>query len=763
MINQPIKIKVKTPDGKIWEIPESSLDAAIARGADLLNETEQQEYLGVPQAPNKDNLAPPINNAPTKMSKVKMPDGRVWDVPEDKLSVAQERGGKILDEDPNYNQVFKTVARSAKTLAASATGGLVDTATSLYNIPASLENAKTPEMRSVGRAMDEMNPYAVDTDVEATNLPIIPSAEHAIENKIDEATGGYTNTKEGDSTQAALRMVGSIASPGGLAKGAARIGAKGATTVLAGLGTTKPVGLAGAAATGAVASEAEKAGYGGVASAALGLGAGIGVGLTTSVAKAFNTKLALAKLTGNSPKNIDLNAVKAFEEAGLPYTNTTVNESKGLKGVEEIMSKTPYFGTKQAKTLRANDKEYALALDEAIAKVGEKIAQHDSPSSLDTGNIIKEVFEDTKAYTDNIKNELYGEANKLLPAAAEGMPSHLSESISKIRKTVKTLRPSADESFLLKYLDDLEAGFVLGGESSKTIVPVPVEMLVGTKRSLNDIINWDVKASGVRNQLKQLQHASQQDIEAYGKTNTKWYEAYKKADAFYGERLGSKAFASDSVKKKILSAENPEKILGTLNDISDFKALKQSLEVNEAGAKFFDSIKREKLTDLIMGKTIDTSKESVNYSGFAKAMENPRTKELIKYLAGDNYKELDKFLSVAKAAVRRNARIVNPSGTAPTNTVISSILAVLTGTGVGAVAGATVAASSAAKLGTLAYGLNWLVTNKKALNMGIEAAKKQAAGDMKAANILSGRLERSMVDNLGDDFVRQFLALSTDE
>lgn len=748
---------VRRPDGVIYKIPEHNLDYAVSpeMGGEVVGEPFEASTTPQPnETPQQQSTQENINSQ--KIYDVKRPDGVIYKVPEHNLDAARKLGGVVVD--PEYDGLIKTGARSAKSIASGAAGSIPDTITSTYNIPAVVENAKTPEMMSVSQDISELNPYPSNQNIEAPNLPLIPSATEAVDKGIDETTGGYTKTKEGDSLQTGLKMVGAIASPGGLARGAAKAGAKGTASVLAGLGTTKPIGLAGAGAAGAVSSEAEKAGYGGVASAALGLGAGAGVGLGNAVVKNFNAKLALAKLTGNSPKNIDLNAVKAFEEAGLSYTNTTVNKSKGLKGVEEIMSKAPYFGTKQAKTLTANDKEYAVALEEAIAKVGEKIAQHDNASSLDTGNIIKEVFEDTKAYTDNIKNELYADAIKLLPTKAEGMPSHLSQAINKIRKTIKTLRPSTDEMFLLKYLDDLEAGFVLGGDTTKTIVPVPVEMLVGTKRSLNDIINWDVKASGVRNQLKQLQHASQQDIEAYGKTNPKWYESYKKADSFYGQRLGSEAFASDSVKKKILDEKNPEKILGNLNDISDYKALGQSLGVNESGTKFFESIKREKLSELLLGKVINPSTESVNYTGFVKAMENPRTKELVKYLAGDKYNELYKFLSVAKAAVRRNARIVNPSGTAPTNTVINTILAAITGGS--AVSSLANTAEGLAAAGIAGYGLNWFVTNKSALKWGIEAAKKQAKGDSKAANIISGRIERSMIDDLGDDFVRQFIAFS---
>lgn len=668
--------------------------------------------------------------------------------------------GMSKNVDQDYDSFGKTAARSAKSLASGAIASIPDTAASLYNIPAMAENAKTPEMRANSPSgfapeslVPEPSPYP------DAQLPLIPSAEHAIESSIDKVTGGYTNTAEGDSLQAGLRTVGAIASPGGLAKGAAKLGAKGVTGVLAGLGTTKPVGLAGAGAAGAASSEASKAGYGTAASIGLGLAAGAGVGGIAGVAKAFNTKLALSKLTGNSPKNIDLDAVKAFEEAGLPYTNTSVNESRALATVDQLVSKTPHFGTKQAKTLRANDQAYAKALESSIDQVGERIIKSEDPSSLDIGNVIKDVFEDTKKNVVSEKDELYQVSNALLPKEASEIPTNTVNAINKIRNNTKTLVASPDQTSVLSYLDKLESGIVLGGDAAKVITPVPVEMLVGTKISINDIINWDVNASGAKKQLRMVQHAIKEDLAAYGKKNPKWYESFTNADEYFGERLGDKAFGSKVVKKKILDQQNPEKILGSLNDISDFKAIEQSLNVTESSQKFFESIKREKLGELIMGKTINPSSESVNYSGFAKVMENPKTKELVKYLAGDKYSNLEKFNQVAKAAVKRNARIPNPSGTAPTNTVINSVLGAFSG-GSAAFSSVTHTAEGLATASIAAYGLSWLINNKSAFKWGIKAAKKQAAGDFKAANILSGRIERSMTNDLGDDFVRQFIALS---
>ena len=162
-----------------------------------------------------------------------------------------------------------------------------------------------------------------------------------------------------------------------------------------------------------------------------------------------------------------------------------------------------------------------------------------------------------------------------------------------------------------------------------------------------------------------------------------------------------------------------------------------------------------------MGKTINPQSEAVSYSGFSKAMENKQNQDLVKYLAGDNYKDLENFNKYAKAAVRHNQRNPNPSGTASTKTILGAVGATFTATVAGGfVNGITGGVIPLAASGVLVSGLSWLVNNKTALKWGIEAAKKQAAGDYKAVNTYSRRLENAMKKDLGEDFVRQFIVLS---
>ncbi len=785
--------KVKRPDGRIYAVPENNLDQAISLGGEVIDQNEG----GPEQSPLSQQ----------KMFKVRRPDGKIYEIPQSNLQKAQQLGGEIIDENPvsqsqqQPDSFGRQIARSAKSLASGAVGGLIDTATSLYNIPASIENATT-------QIMQQQNPdYMGENDFipasQKQPLPLIPSAEHAIDTTIDEATGGYTKNLPGsESTQAGLRMIGAIGSPGGLAKGVSKVGKEGVAKVLNTLGTTKVSGLAGAGAAGYAASEASQGGYGPLASIGAGLTAGGAVGGATNAIKSFNTKVALAKLTGNSPKNIDLDALRSAEASGIDYANTLINKSKGLAVAEQVLLKSPHFGTKYSKKLEGIDKQYAEKVDEAIGKVGQKLVQ--SNDALDTGVMLQQTMEDVKNEVISEKNKLYNISDDFLPESAARVPRHLIKALNEEKKSINTLSPSDPEREVLGYISNVEnklfappkseevspiispnmtnashlddivrlntdpSILAAQNKSKPSIIPekmavlIPVKRLVGSKVSINEIIDWDPKIIGAaRDRLKKIQYSYKQDLAEYGQSNPKWYEAFNKAENFYGHYLGDNALGSNTLKK-VLTDKNPEKIIPNLRDISDFRNIRQSLGHSAEGREFFDSIRREKLNDLLTGKVIDPKSGNVSYLPFSKVIENPSTRQLVKYLAGSNYKDIIQFKKYAEAIYRKNQRNPNPSGTASTKTILSTLIGALGGGGavLNGLPGVAEGLGIAYAGGSV---LSWFLNNKKALGWGIEAAKKQAAGDTKAANIFGNRIEKSITQDLGEDFVKQFIALTKND
>jgi len=797
---------IKDPNGHIYEIPEENLDAAL--DSDKRNEHLRDYQPPVVSNQRINDAAGYLETSPHIQSSESPPhgsvlmkdkDGAIFEIPPENINAAQKAGGIIVDKNGNEpsssqsdnNTLGKTIARSAKTIASEIVGSVPDAITSIYNIPAAIQNASNEATKNDNFEIDPISGMPVPrVQGERADLPLIPSVASKIDSSIDSATGGYTNTSQGDSLQSGLRLGTAIATPGGLSKVASKYGKEVASKALGALGTTKISGIASAAITGGVSEEAEKAGYGKAASLALGLGAG-GVsgsvaGLTKSAVNSLDTKLALAKLTGNSPKNIDLEAVNAARSLNLSIPNTIANESKGLALAEQIISKTPYFGTKYAKRLKKFESDYINKVQESIEKIGEKIVE--SEHALDTGNMLKETM---MALENNVKNEsesLYKHSEMMLPKNAAVIPHNVVITLKKIKnKLSSSLRPSETQKYVLDFIRDTE-GKLFKQEviptSKLTISPdltfkfdtnnkihkstlssVPVSRLVDSKVSLNELIDWDIATPpGAKGYLKLIQNAYLQDISSYGKTNHKWYQAFNDADRFYGNYLGDEALGSSVLRKKIFAQEDPYKIIGSLNKISDFKKIEKSLAAeiaNSPGNGFFNSIKREKLAELILGETINKNNGNISYVGFTKSLQNKQNRELIRYLAGDNYKDLLHLNSSAKAANRHKLRNPNPSGTAPTKLIYSLFAGGLGGSLKAGVAGAVAgAATPLAVAGLAGTGLSWIVNNKRAINWGIEAAEKYAKGDFKSAEIINKRILRLMSNDLGEDVAKQFAALS---
>ena len=757
-----------------------------------------QDAPGTNQNNNNNNMAPPIDSAPPPPSSLEQPAAmsqemvagdpleyrdKPYAVPENDVGKAKSSGAKVsgaAPPPPEPDTYGKFAARSAKTIGSAIAGGTADALSSIYNIPASLHNA-TLEVRK-NQNPDYMGEHDFIPVSQQQSVPLIPSATHAINKSVDAATGDYTKTEHGDSFQSGLEAVGSVLSAGGLAKAAVKGGQHAIGKALGAVGTTNPVGLGAAGAAGYASSEASNAGYGVASSLAAGLGAGAGAGALGAAAKTLNVKLALATLTGNSPKNIDLKAVKAAESAGIPYANTIVNESKGLALAEQLVSKSPIIGTRYAKKMEAHDKAFGDIVENSINKVGEKIIDSDSP--LDTGTMLKDVMVDTKNGVEREASILYKISSSQLPKDSDRVPHALTIALKKIERSINTLRPSEAESFVLNYIKetksklfskekvpdtkfslshDFEFKYIPNDKTAQiSNVSVPMKKLIGSKVSLNDTIDWDLSTpAGAKQKLKMIQNAYLEDIATYGKENHKWYTSFKEAEEYYGKNLGDKGLGNKNLRKQIFAQENPEKIIPNLRNISDFKYLGNVLDKSPISQKFFESIKREKLADLMMGKAINPQSEAVSYAGFSKVIENKQNKELIKYLAGDNYKDLRNFSQYAQAAVRRNQRNPNLSGTAPTKAILGAVGTAFTATVAGGlISGITGGVAPLAGTAVLGSALSWLVNNKTALKWGVDAAKKQAAGDYKAVTTYSRRLENAMKKDLGEDFVKQFVFLS---
>jgi len=293
-------------------------------------------------------------------------------------------------------------ARSGKSIVAGYVGGTADLATSPYNLSASVSNIKNQAIdsqnldreayaraESMGGEIPYM-PYGGE-------VPTIPSAVEGIDKGIDTITQGYTATPEDQKyIQEGLKITGSMAGGAAWAKLVETVGARGISEIVKALSSTKPSNLAGGFVAGATASKLESDyEYGKVPSIIAGTVAGglTGAGLSSNLFQ--NVK---GKVTGYSPKNINLEAVQAAEKAGLDYPSTLVNESKPIAGIEQLVQRTPILGTKYNRKLQNIDQAYGEKVKDSIKSVGNKISESTEQADMlhEIGSSLKGTLEKTR-------------------------------------------------------------------------------------------------------------------------------------------------------------------------------------------------------------------------------------------------------------------------------------------------------------------------------------------------------------------------------
>lgn len=305
------------------------------------------------------------------------------------------------------------------------------------------------------------------------------------------------------------------------------------------------------------------------------------------------------KLMGLTPKGMNIPAAKAAQELGIDLPAAALTNSKLTNLADQVVGKTPYFGN----------------------KLGEKYAK----AEKQTKNVLENIYEEVgPKRTPEIEAEiskLYDVRAKSLPSGATVKPVHLEKAIDGIKINTSILSP--DEKNLLNSLDiikkEIKPESSLKSELGTINLPLQdysVDKLVGTKKSLNQIIKWDMD-EGVKNQLRKVQNAVSKDIAEYGKNNPSWYKSFKEADDLFSKVA-----------------------------------------------------RREKLEKHLSG-SINPSTADLGYAALSKRIHNPKHNELIKkQVSPEVFSKIEKLGEVAKAMALKNRAVPNPSGTAPVSAVL---------------------------------------------------------------------------------------------
>lgn len=305
------------------------------------------------------------------------------------------------------------------------------------------------------------------------------------------------------------------------------------------------------------------------------------------------------KIMGLSPKGLNIEAAQAARDLGIDLPAAALTESKLTGLIDQFVGKTPYFGNKlQKKYLNAENQT-----KDALNKIYEDVGPSRTPE------IESEI------------NNLFDKRIADLPKDAKIKPTNLKNAIDDIKIDTAILSP--DEQNLLNSLEilrnEIEPSSKLISQYGSIKIPlqeINVSKLVGTKKSLNSIIKWDMD-EGIKNQLRHIQEELSKDIAEYEKINPEWYQSFKEADSLFGKVA-----------------------------------------------------KREKLEGLLSNKSINAATDNLSYNALSKAINSPDKNALLKkQLTPETYEKIQKLGAVAKAMAIKNRNVPNPSGTAITSAI----------------------------------------------------------------------------------------------
>lgn len=424
-------------------------------------------------------------------------------------------GGYAINNQPKKQY---TAGNRAASLAKSATAGVVgaipDTAALAYNLPAMGVNAALRSGLPLWKASEPIGP-----NENATQLPLIPSATHAISEGIDNLTDGYTETPEDKKwLNQGVEFAAGVASGGGLAKVAQAAGKTGLAKTANFTGSTNPWHIGSAGIAGSVMSKSQERGDNTLETIGKGAATQTAINTLPSIAQAGGSifakgGLALAGL-GKGKLNVD--AAKAAKDLDINLPKAVISDSRTIAYADRFLGHAPVAGN---------------IMQKRYAKIGEKALKE-----LD--NAYESVIS-SKELTgiENRISQMYKMAEETLPKEAQMTPNNTLKIISDIREKIKAPAYSGDFTKINSMLNKIESAFAPHGIKG---IPTEVKSLVNQKENLNNAIYSDLKTTKGQYLLGELNNAIKEDIALYGKNNPEWYKYFTGADKLFSKKAQRK-------------------------------------------------------------------------------------------------------------------------------------------------------------------------------------------------------------------------------
>lgn len=426
-----------------------------------------------------------------------------------------------------------------------------------------------------------------------------------------------------------------------------------------------------------------------------------------------------AAFTSRDKLNVQKELIKDFKEAGLKADLGTMTDSNAIRMIQSRLAQSGLVGQDMKKLAEELRTQVVSEYKELAGSLGEAkyATAHEAGEIAKSG--IKEIREADMAAT----RKLYEGAEMALEEEARVAPSKLGKAISDIEKKLKpgSLK-STEQTTVANTLNKIKNDIY--DASTGEIKMAEVRDLIGNKRALNDIINYEAQG-GTKQLLKGIVAELDRAIISHGKRNAKFANKYIEANKRFAEH--AKTFRNKNTRQ-LADLHDPAQVMNKMNSVQGIRDLEKIFSKSSQGKEILNGLKRMKLDQVVENNLVDSTTNQIKLGTFSKLLGKGKNRDIVKELLGNGtFSKLEKLSKHAGKLEASSQRFYNASQTASTaadlvavSTAMKAISALILGN-------PWMFFETAATLGGI-KGISKLITNPEFLSLVEEAILASESG-----------------------------------
>lgn len=715
-----------------------------------------------------------------KVFKVKFPDNKIYDVPEQDLEKAKGFGGEIQQEELSYGDRALQFGRGVATIPAFG-ADLVNNyvAAPALNVAGGVAELAGKGAGLVSSSAEEFLNDASQKAYGARDFYNKSNLTGNVSDSFNQLAGKDITPK--DTKGKILNAAGEFSFPvSNVVKGAKTTG-----QLLGAVG--KHLGISGAGATALEGTKdyrlTNEGTTGRIVEDFLATLSGMALGdkgLSAAKQKIINntenilerllnksdssaTKVAISKEANVAQKgaakvlalganpNLEVNAAAQAEGITLPFE--VALGGKFQKFLSNTALKSLFVTKGYNNIIEHADRDMINAVKRKIDEI--------NPSLLDGELSSINAAEYLKAEKSTIKNEvnqLYDKSSSLLKTTDAVKPTHTYEAMNDILPKISPASPSKDMQFVATRISRIgkEWGFLpdlskfegspelikkIKESWGKSIKEVPASEIDSQLMALKNDLRYEKEIPGVKNLLNGFVSALEKDLGNV--SNKEFLEARSAANKYFKENEVDRI--RTTIAQSLLKGEVPAQAFTYMQTAPEIRQLQKIMGNSEASNEIITSLKRAKLEQILMSNILDSS-GTITYSKLSNMFnKSPEKQALLKELLGDQYAGMKKLATISQGFVSAGKEFGNASRTTLSARDLNGfkdlikVMGNTAATLVGSKALHGVGVGMAIEpLGIRA--LSWAASNKKIVNTAIKYAEAAQKSRLKDKEILGKRL-----------------------